>query len=72
MAAKNSLVDKAFKVVSMACAAATVVGLSSLAVNIYLNTGKNRKPMPMPEADSATATDAGTDGATSDVSPKDT
>lgn len=44
MAATSSLADKAYKAIAALCAGATVVGLSTLVVNVYCNTGKHEKP----------------------------
>lgn len=51
MSASASLADKATKLFSTLCAGATVVGVSTLVVNVYYNTGKHRKPLPLSAGD---------------------
>lgn len=46
MAAAASLADKATKVFASLCAGATIVGVSTLVVNVYYNTGKHRNLTP--------------------------
>lgn len=48
MSAAMSFGDKVFKMVALVCAASTVVGLSTIGVNVYYNTGKNRNPVSPP------------------------
>jgi len=48
MSASSSLVDVGFKVFALLSAGATIVAVSGLAGNVYFNTGRHRKPMPLP------------------------
>lgn len=46
MSTSAALADKATKLFGALCAGVTVVGVTSLVVNVYYNTGRHRKPMP--------------------------